>query len=378
MPTFHTSAAASTALPLELAVVIPTFNEIGNVEELIARLDKLLRGTGWEAIFVDDDSSDGTAACLHALALRDSRVRCLRRVGRRGLSSACVEGMLATGAPCVAVMDADLQHDEALLPQMLKTLQNEPIDLVVGSRYVDGGGVGAWDGGRQKISSFATRLSQRILGLELRDPMSGFFMLRRELLDAAVYKLSNIGFKILVDLIVSSPQKPRIKELPYQFRNRLAGDSKLDNRVAWDFLMLLADKTIGRWMPVRLVSFGLIGSLGVLVHLAVLRIVLAVNGHDFQPAQVMAVAVAMVGNFFLNNALTYRDQQLRGWRILPGLLKFMAACSVGAFANVGVATYIHGGYGGNWLLSALAGILVGTVWNYGATAWLVWINKNRK
>jgi dolichol-phosphate mannosyltransferase len=360
---------------VELAVVIPTFNEIGNVEELLSRLDRVLQGVGWEAIFVDDDSRDGTAARLHALALADPRVRCLRRVGRRGLSSACVEGMLATGAPCIAVMDADLQHDETILPQMLSSLKSGAADLVVGSRYVAGGGVGSWDGGRQKISSAATLLAQRVLGLSLSDPMSGFFMLRRSVFESAVYQLSNIGFKILVDLIVSAPVKPRVLELPYQFRNREAGESKLDNRVAWDFLMLLADKTIGRWMPVRLVSFGLIGSFGVLVHLAVLRLALAINGNDFQTAQTSAVAVAMVGNFFLNNALTYRDQQLRGWAILPGLLKFMAACSIGAFANVGVATYIHGGYGGNWLLSALAGILVGTVWNYGATAWLVWVNK---
>ena len=373
-------ATVSQPRGIELAVVIPTFNESGNVDELLKRLESTLAGVAWEAVFVDDDSSDGTAARLHVIARQDPRIRCLRRVGRRGLSSACVEGMLATGAPYIAVMDADLQHDETLLPQMLAALRDEAYDLAVGSRYMAGGGVKDWDASRQKISSVATSLSQRLLNLTLNDPMSGFFMIRRAAFEAAVYGLSSIGFKILVDLVASSPQPLRVKELPYHFRNRFAGNSKLDNRVAWDYLMLLADKTIGRFVPARLVSFAAIGSFGVLVHLAVLSVMRALTGQDFAASQITAVMVAMVGNFLLNNALTYRDQQLRGWRLVPGLLKFMAACSLGAFANVGVATYLHSpaGGSGHWLFSALAGILVGTVWNYGATAWLVWIKPKKK
>ncbi len=363
--------------PCELAVVVPTFNEIGNVDELLRLLDSALTGIAWEVIFVDDDSPDGTARHVQHLSTINPRVRCLRRVGRRGLSSACVEGMLASGAEHLAVIDADLQHDETLLPKMLHALKNEPYDLVVGTRYMEGGGVEGWQSSRQKISSFATTLSQRILGVTLKDPMSGFFMIRRTAFEGAVYGLSSIGFKILVDLVVSSKTPLRVKELPYQFRNRHAGESKLDNRVAWDYLMLLADKTVGRYIPTRLVSFAAIGGFGVLVHLVVLRLALALPGMEFTSAQTVAVTVAMVGNFFLNNALTYRDQQLKGWAWLGGLVKFMLACSIGAFANVGVASYIHSGYG-HWVLSALAGIVVGTVWNYGATAWLVWIKPKRK
>jgi dolichol-phosphate mannosyltransferase len=360
-----------------LAVIIPTFNEVDNVAELVRRLHTVLADVAWEAIFVDDDSTDGTADQLHELSNRDPQVRCLRRIGRRGLSSACVEGMLSSGAPFLAVMDADLQHDENLLADMLQALRAEPVDLVVGTRYMAGGDVGEWQGSRQKISSLATHMSQKMLGLSLRDPMSGFFMLRRSSFEAAVDALSSIGFKILVDLVASSPTPLRVKELPYQFRNRLAGESKLDNRVAWDYLMLLADKTVGRYIPTRLVSFGVIGGFGVLVHLAVLRLALGLIGPDFVEAQTIAVTIAMISNFFLNNALTYRDQRLKGWSMVAGLLKFMAACSIGAVANVGVATYIHSG-SVNWLVSGLAGILVGTIWNYGATAYLVWIKPKRR
>ncbi|MCX7214297.1 MAG: glycosyltransferase family 2 protein [Burkholderiales bacterium] len=360
--------SAADSMPIELAVVIPTFNEIDNVEELLSRLERVLQGVAFEVIFVDDDSPDGTAERLQALSRRFPRVRCLRRVGRRGLSSACVEGMLASGAPFLAVMDADLQHDEALLPGMLGVLRDEPIDIVVGSRFVEGGAVGDWESSRQSISAVATRLSQRLLGLTLADPMSGAFQ-------AAVYRLSSIGFKILVDLLASSPTPLRVRELPYVFRNRLAGESKLDNRVAWDYLMLLADKTIGRFISPRFVSFAAIGASGVLVHLAVLRLVLGLGG-DFVFAQSSAVMVAMVGNFLLNNALTYRDQRLRGWAMVAGLLKFMAACGLGAVANVGVASYVHGDSAG-WLLSGLAGIIIGTFWNYVATAYLVWLRPKR-
>jgi dolichol-phosphate mannosyltransferase len=359
---------------LELAVIIPTFNESGNLRELLRRLDVCLEGIRWEAVVVDDDSPDGTADLARQLSLADPRVRCIRRVGRRGLASACVEGMMASAAPVLAVIDADLQHDENLLPRMLKSLREQKADLVVGTRYTEGGGVSDWDGTRQRISRFSTWLSQKVLRAKLSDPMSGFFMLRREVLEGSVYGLSNIGFKILLDIVVSSPVPLKVVELPYEFRSRVAGESKLDGRVAWEFLMLLVDKTVGRWVPVRLVSFSLIGGSGVLVHMAMLGIMGSLLGLSFTAASMVAVFTAMVSNFFLNNALTYRDQQLRGWRVLWGLLQFMAACSIGAAANVGVARHLFNSDGG-WVLSALAGILVGTLWNYAATAYYVWVRR---
>ncbi|MEI8303805.1 MAG: glycosyltransferase family 2 protein [Burkholderiales bacterium] len=362
---------------VELAVVVPTFNERDNVEVLLARLDQALADVRWEVIFVDDDSPDETARLLHTLSARHPRVRCLRRIGRRGLSGACVEGMLATGAPVMAVIDADLQHDETLLPRMLQVMRAEPIDLVIGTRYAHGGSVGEWQASRLRMSQLATRLARGLLGTSLSDPMSGFFMIRREAFEASVYRLSGIGFKILVDLVASSPRPLRIRELPFRFAERHAGSSKLDSRVAWEFLMLLADKLVGRWLPVRLLSFGLVGTLGVGVHLLVLSTLLSLPGMAFVAAQASAVLLAMISNFALNNALTYRDQRLTGWRQLSGLLKFMATCGVGALANVGVAAYLNRD-GTGWLLSALAGILVGTVWNYGVTSHLVWSAGRRR
>lgn len=374
-------AAWVALLPAELSIVVPTFKERDNVAELVRRVTRSLAGVRWELIFVDDDSPDGTTEAVRSLAQADPRVRCIQRIGRRGLSSACVEGMLSSSAAYVAVMDADLQHDETILPEMLRTLKAEPLDIVVGSRYVAGGAVGEWDDNRAQISRVATRISHLVVPADLLDPMSGFFMVRREVFMACTGRLSAMGFKILVDLFASAPQPLRFKEIPFVFRSRVAGESKLDSHVAWDYAMLLLDKMVGHIIPVRFFSFALIGSLGVVVHMAVLALVFKAAQFEFAAAQSVATVVAMVFNFALNNVITYQDMRLKGWRWLRGLLSFVLACSVGAFANVGIANYFYGRGAASgswmWVWAALAGIIVGAVWNYAVTSVYTWGSAKR-
>ena len=354
-----------------LTIVVPTFNERDNVAELTRRLNMTLSGVEWEVVFVDDNSPDGTGEAIHALGRADRRVRCLRRIGRRGLSSACMEGMLSSGAPFLAVMDGDLQHDESLLKPMLALLEADDADLVIGSRYVVPGSVEGWGARRRRISRLATRLSGLVMPIEIADPMSGFFMLRREVFESAMRRVSGVGFKILLDLLASSDRPLRLRELPYRFRNRSAGTSKLDTRVGIDFLLLVIDKRVGRWVPARLVLFGAVGGTGTLVHLAILSAVYRGLDAGFVVSQALATLAAMVFNFALNNELTYRDQRLRGRGWIRGCFSFVLACSIGAVANVGVAGALYSGHT-NWLLSAAAGIVVGTVWNYTATAFYTW------
>jgi dolichol-phosphate mannosyltransferase len=360
----------------ELSIIVPTFNERENIAELIGRLEVCLEGRSWEVLFVDDDSPDGTADVVREHAAVDSRVRCVRRIGRRGLSSACVEGMLATTAPYLAVIDADLQHDEQLLPQMLDTLKQSDVDIVVGSRYAPGGDVSGWDTRRARMSRLAVRLSRLVVPAELTDPMSGFFMIRRSVLDGSVHKLSAIGFKILTDFFASFPQPLRFKELAYRFRARRAGESKLDSVTAWDYGMLLLDKLIGRWIPVRFLAFSIVGGVGVAVHFAVLAVVFKGLHRSFVTGQAAATLCAMTFNFAVNNVLTYRDMRLRGVRWLRGWLSFVLACSVGGFANLGVAAAIYG-LGRGWFPAAIAGILIGAVWNYAMTMVFTW-GRSRK
>jgi len=357
---------------VELSIIVPTFNEVGNITELVKRVDSCLQGVSWELIFVDDNSPDGTAERVRQVALLDQRVRCMLRIGRRGLSSACIEGMLSTSAPYIAVMDADLQHDETLLRTMLETLRQGNTDIVVGSRYIAGGGVGPLEKSRTRYSRIATRLSRLALKAELNDPMSGFFMIRYDTMLRCVHAgLTNIGFKILLDLFASSPEPLRFQEVPYHFRDRFSGVSKLDTMVAWEYLMLLVDKLTGHTVPVRFITFSLIGGFGVIVHLFILSLLYRGFHTSFIIGQAAATLVAMTSNFALNNVLTYRDVRLKGWNLLRGWMLFVLICSIGAVANVGIASFLfeRRTY---WITSALAGVLVGAVWNYAVTAVYTW------
>ena len=363
-------AEAGRSGPL-LSIVVPTFNERDNVPALVRELSQTLKDIEWEVIFVDDDSPDGTAEVARELARERSRVRCIHRIGRRGLSSACVEGMLGSSAPYLAVMDGDLQHDPAIIPEMLDLLRRYQIELVIGSRYTAGGSTGDWNASRLAISRFATRVGSIVVPLNLTDPMSGFFMLRRTLLDEVVHNLSELGFKILLDIVASARRPVAFREVPFVFRPRHAGESKLDSLVAWEFAMLVADKLVGRYIPIRFLAFAAIGGIGVAVHLTLLTIAFRIAGIDFASSQALAAAVSMVFNYSLNNALTYRDQRRRGLKWLTGLASFMAVCSVGAIANVGVAAYLFTRRT-EWLLAAIAGILVGAVWNYAVSNVYTW------
>ncbi len=356
----------------ELVVVVPVFNERENVTKVVEALDKALSAVSWEVIFIDDDSEDGTAAVVHELASRDGRVRLLHRVGRRGLSSACIEGIMASTARYCAVMDGDLQHDQRLLPEMLEVLRKGESEIVIGSRYMQGGGTGDWDSRRVGISRLASRMSKLVLHATLTDPMSGFFMVTREAFLERVHRLSGIGFKILLDLFASSEKPLEYRELPYEFRPRQAGKSKLDSRVGWEYFMLLADKLIGHVVPVRFIAFSLVGGIGVGVHMAVLWVLFNGLKMDFPLAQTGATLVAMVGNFTMNNLLTYRDRRLHGLGWWKGLLTFTVACSVGALANIGISSYLYAQQGVGWVLSAVAGILLGAVWNYAVTSVYTW------
>lgn len=356
---------------IELSVIVPTFNERGNASELVDRLEACLAPFRWEVIFVDDDSPDGTAEQVRSISAGNRQVRCVQRLGRRGLSSACIEGFLSSAAPYLAVIDGDLQHDETLLPQMLETLKKGETDIVLGSRYVAGGGIGDWNQTRAWMSRVATQLSSLILRADLTDPMSGFFMIRRDALNDTVRNLSGMGFKILVDLFASSPRPLRFKELPYEFRSRQIGESKLDHYAVWEYLTLLLDKMIGHIVPVRFITFSLVGGLGIAVHLLILSLLFKGLQTGFVASQAIATVIAMTFNFALNNVLTYRDMRLKGWGWLRGWVSFTLGCSIGAFANVGIASYLYS-MDTFWVASSIAGIIIGAVWNYAVTATFTW------
>ena len=364
------NAAKARQAGAELTVVTPTFNERANVARLVDKLDTALAGIAWEVIFVDDDSPDGTAGAVKDLAGRDPRVRCLRRVGRRGLAGAVVEGVLASAAPFVAVIDADLQHDETLLPRMLEVLRGGETELVVASRYLDAKGLESGLSPVRKLGSqLATALGRKALKTQVSDPVSGFFMARREVVDRVASRLEPTGFKVLFDVIASQDGPLRVTELPYAFQARQAGESKLDGRVVLEYLGLVAAKLSGDLISPRMVFFGLVGLSGVAVHLAVLTPAQAVM--PFGWAQATAAFIAMTSNYLVNNAVTYRDRRLKGWRLFTGYLRFCVLCSVGLAANVALAAELFR-HGLIWPLAGLAGAACGAAWNYVSPYLGVW------
>jgi dolichol-phosphate mannosyltransferase len=365
------ATADAGASALDLTIVVPTFNEAKNVPLVVQRLDKVLQGVRWEVVFVDDDSPDGTADVARGIALSDRRVRVIRRIGRRGLSTACVEGVLSSAAPYFAVMDGDLQHDDTVLPEMLRRIRAENLDIVVGSRYVAGGNTeGLASDFRKQASVMGGRVARLVLKADLTDPMSGFFLMARPAFDLTVRNLSQQGFKILLDLFASAPGPLRFAEVACGFNKRLHGESKLDTMAVWEFGILVLDKLIGHVVPVRFVVFALIGALGIVVHLGVLW-VMATLGLNFTAATAIAIIAAMTWNYLLNNTITYRDQRLRGAAFIRGLGSFFAIGAIGAIANIGIAQFLFN-EGKSWWIGGISAAVIGVVWNFTMSSFFTW------
>ncbi len=366
-----TSATSVGSSALDLAIVLPTFNERDNIPLLIARLNEALRGLKWEAIFVDDDSPDGTSQVIASYARWDPRIRLIHRIGRRGLSSASIEGMMSTAAPVVGVMDADLQHDESIIPRMLDLLRSGSLDVVVGTRNSDGGSMGDFGPGRVLLSRIGEKISQSVCRVKLSDPMSGFFLLRRSFLLDVAHDLQGGGFKILVDLLASSQVPVRVGEVGYKFGARQHGESKLNVVVGIEYLFLVVNKRLGGLIPLHLALYMLVGVIGLATHLVVFLILSHAFSSTFVSAQAIATFVAMIENFLLNNMITFRSRQLHGFQMLSGAARFIAACSFGAWANIVFSRALWQG-GLEWYVAGFAGIVLGSVWNLSVSSFITW------
>ncbi|HEY4011007.1 MAG TPA: glycosyltransferase family 2 protein [Acidobacteriaceae bacterium] len=361
---------------MDIAVILPTYNERQNIPVVISRLGEVLQGYRWEAIFVDDDSPDGTAEVIAEYARGNPNIRLLHRIGRRGLSSACIEGMLSTQATFIAVMDADLQHDEAILPQLLETIRSESLDLVVATRNSAGGSMGDFSRRRVLLSRLGRKVSEAVCRCELTDPMSGYFILRRSFLGEVVRDLQCSGFKILVDLLASSRRPVRVAEVGYTFRARQFGESKLDVLIGVEHLALIVNKLTGNILPGAMPLYLFVGGLGLITHFVTLFLLTRFGHFHFVAAQSAAALAAMTENFFLNDRITFAHQRLRGARLLSGLARFTVACSFGAWANV-VFAYALWQSGMDWYLAGFAGIVLGSVWNLSISSQVTWRSHRR-
>lgn len=231
----------------DVGIVVPCYNEAQNVAPLVQAVEKAFwdspHALSWEIVFVDDNSPDGTMQEIRALTEKDPRVRGILRIGRKGLSSAVIEGALSSSAPVIAVMDGDLQHDEACLPEMVAMIKAGECDLSVASRHIKGGtNRGLARGWRRFLSNTGIWAARHMLSVPLSDPMSGFFAVRRTAFEKRAFALRGDGFKILLDIVLASPEPLKTREFPMVFRDRTYGKSKLGAKVMFSYARMLFSK----------------------------------------------------------------------------------------------------------------------------------------
>ena len=355
--------------------MLPTFNESGSIREVIQSLLRLETDHPLEILVVDDDSRDGTPDLVRALARQDPRIRIIQRVGRSGLASAIKEGLIAALYPTAVVMDSDGQHEPASVGKAVQLLEKEELDLVAGSRFLDKSKIRGLSNRRTDGSTLANRLARWSLPRPYRhltDCMSGFIVLRLNRCLPLVRQVDVNGFKFFYELLSISHGRLQVGEIPLSFQPRLHGSSKLDLAVLWDFIVSLIHTATLRLLPRRAISFGLVGTSGVVVQLLSTALLMGFFNMKFQQALPIAVITAASSNYLINNALTFRDRRQSGRQLIRGLLKFLLVASLPALANVGLATSFYTLIQAHAIWAQLAGIVVVYVWNYAASSRFVW------
>lgn len=363
---------------MSLSIISPTYNEAENIKKFVKLIELALSEYNYEIIFIDDNSKDKTYDIVKEIASKKTHVRCIRRIGRRGLSSAVIEGCLSSSSDLLLVMDSDLQHDEKKIPIMVKLLKEKKLDLVIASRFLDHKRTQGLSTYRNVMSKFANFLANTISSAKLTDPMSGFFLIRRTVFDQLAQNLSGLGFKILLDIFSTSKNRLKYAEISFTFKKRLYGESKLDSLVIWEYLLLLWQSKFGNFIPARFLSFCLIGGSGVFIHITALYFFINLN-ISFIYAQTYSTIVAMTSNFYLNNILTYRDRRKKGLDAFKALILFYITCGIGASANIGISNLLYvsniSGISKVWFVSGLMGAIVGSIWNFLMSSLVTWKNK---
>lgn len=321
---------------LELSVVIPTYNEIENVPILLNLLFEVLKSKSYEIIIVDDNSPDGTWQAVESISKQHPQVKLIRRLEGKGLSSAVIAGMHFSKGACIAVMDADMQHDESILPQMCDKVISERVDICVGSREAPGGGYGDWSLKRKLVSYGARWLAHVSVGTTIKDPMSGFFALSREYFESTIEKINPAGFKILLEFLARG-DKPNAVEVGYTFRTRVHGTTKLNATVALEYLLALIDLRFGWLVPNQFVKFGLVGLTGSLVNFIGFALMKSA-GFPIPISIVLGVELAIMWTYFANNKFTFTPMSFTGKQFFKGFALYQFVCLYGLIIQISVVS----------------------------------------
>ena len=359
-----------------LSIVIPTYNEKDNIFRILERLKKVLKSITYEIIFIDDNSPDGTAAVIKDCIKNSSKIHLIHRIGRKGLAGAVIEGVFAANADLVAVMDCDLQHDETKLLDMIDLFsKNNSLDIVIGSRFTETGEISekAFSKMRELGSKATTLIIKKVLNIASTDPLSGFFMVKKKSFLKSSENLQTQGFKVLADFLATSGKNIKIKEIGYSFKNRIAGESKMNFLTALELIGLVLSQILKGRVSIRFILFCMVGLSGIFVQLLITGLaMLLIN--QFPTSQTLGIVAAMTSNYFLNNIITFQERKLKSLDLIRGLFSFYLICSLGAFANIAIATYVFG-FSSNWLISSFIGACFGAVWNFTLTSIFTWKSK---
>ncbi len=349
---------------LLISIIVPTYNERENLPVLVERISKALDGKySYEIIVVDDNSPDRTWEVALELASKGYPVKLLKRPGKLGLGTAVLDGLRKASGKYIVVMDADLQHPPEVLPKLIEKALNEDADIVVASRYMPGGGVEGWSFIRKIISKTATLIAKIVLpqARKTSDPMSGFFLFKKNVVENV--SLNPLGYKILLEILVKAKYR-KVVDVPYVFRRRLHGESKLGAKEIWRYI-----KHVLRLSEYRPLKFALVGASGVLVNEGVLFLALTMGlGKAF--AGLLSIEASIISNFILNDIWTFRSR--RKGSVLWRLVKYHLSVALGAIIMYSVYFALAVMIGFNPYASMLVGIILGFIANYLLSEIIVW------
>lgn len=353
-----------------ISIIIPTYNERDNIIPLVERIDHALSNCEHEIVFVDDDSSDGTADIAASLAPKYP-VKVIVRKNKRGLASAVVDGISHANGQIIAVMDADLQHPPEVIPDLFQAV-NGDADIAIASRYVDGGGCQGWSLSRKILSKGAAVLAHLLLPRtrQFKDPLAGFFMFDRKVIADA--QLQPTGYKILLEILLEG-EFQKTAEVPYTFRVRSSGESKLNAQQQIDYLKHVYSLMKRKGELRRFVIFCLVGLSGVLVNMSLLWSLTEFVGFPYLVSAAFGIESSIISNFILNDHFTFPDRRSHTAKsFLRRLVKFNLVSLAGLALNMTVLWLLTEVFGLYYLLSNLCGIVVATLWNYLVNSWWTW------
>ena len=358
-----------------ISIIIPTFNEIQNIIPLVQKIKVSLNSKiNWEIIFVDDNSPDKTYEKIKSLKKDYSNIKVIKRLNERGLAGAVLTGLNSCSYEQIIIMDADLQHDPIFILKLLNKMYQNEASIVVASRFIKDSKSNNFHILREIGSKTMIKVFNLFSSIKLYDPMSGFFIIKKDLFLKISKNLSSDGYKILADIILNIPKNVKVSQIPIDFKQRHAGESKMNLKVLWDLLLVIIHSFLKKYVPREYLSYIGVGMIGLSFHVMSLYLLYKIIDISFLISHLIATLIAIFVNYTLNNILTFYNNNLMGIKWLLGLINYYIFCSYGIFISFAIAKTLIG-FNFNWFIAGLVGAFTASVWNFSMSKFIIWHKK---